>query len=175
MKLPEDTTTSQGGWPWCGPPTTRAASARTRAASTSGTRCRTWSPPAPTPQPSLLTSQCSILLGKVCLAREGNLPFSLFFLAWLISVVRKATKENLCGIVRAETLGCDIVYEHPQAAFFFSIILIKNPFNTSLSPHSSVLCTFCQPGMILSYSCSSPGRRKGNEPSDSLKPSSEAS
>lgn len=174
MKLPEDTTTSQGGWPWCGPPTTRAASARTRAASTSGTPCRTWSPPAPTPQPSLLTSQCSFLFGKVCLACGGNLPFSMFYLAWFISGV---AKEYLCEIVRPEILACDIVYNHQEAAFFFflPIILIKIPFKTSLSPHSSVLCTCCQPGIILSCSCSFPGRRKGNEPSDSLKPSSGAS
>lgn len=61
-KLQEGTTTSQVGWPWSGPRTTKAASAPTRAASTSGMRCRTWSPPAPTPQLCLLTSQFSILL-----------------------------------------------------------------------------------------------------------------
>lgn len=133
MKLPGGTTTSQGGWPWCGPPTTRAASARTRAASTSGTPCRTWSPPAPTPLPSLLTSQCSILFGKVYLAHEGNLPFSLFFLAWFFS---GATKENLREIIRPETLACDIMYKHQQTAFFlfFPIIPIKIPFKPSLSP-----------------------------------------
>lgn len=118
VKLPGGTTTSQEGWLWCGPPTTRAASALTRAASTSGTPCRTWSPPGPTPRPSLLTSQCNILFGKVCLVPEGNLPFSLFFLAWFISGVAEATKENLCEIARSETLVCDMVYEHQQDAGF---------------------------------------------------------
>ena len=123
VKLQEGTTTSQVGWPWCGPHTTKAASAPTRAASMSGMRCRTWSPPAPTLQPCLLTSQFWILLEKVGLAHERNLPFSLFFLQWFIS------------FLFINVFKC-----------FSSIILIKIASNTSLYHHSSVLyefhCTF---------------------------------
>lgn len=115
VKLQEGTTTSQAGWPWSGPRTMKAASAQTRAASMSGMQCRTWSPPAPTLQPCLLTSQFWILLEKVGLAYERNLPFSLFFLQWFIS------------FLFVNVFKC-----------FSSIILIKIAFNTSLYHHSSV-------------------------------------
>lgn len=115
VKLQEGTTTSQVGWPWSGPHTTKAASAPTRAASMSGMQCRTWSPPAPTLQPCLLTSQFWILLEKVGLAHKRNLPFSLFFLQWFIS------------FLFINVLKC-----------FSLVILIKMAFNISLYHRSSV-------------------------------------
>ena len=57
-----DTTTSPAAWLSSGPPTMRAASAPIRAASTSGTPCRTWSPRGPTPRPCLWTSKCGAAL-----------------------------------------------------------------------------------------------------------------
>ena len=52
-----DTTTSRGAWRCSGPPTTRVASAPSRAASTSGMPCRTSNPRGPTPPPCLQTSE----------------------------------------------------------------------------------------------------------------------
>lgn len=70
------TITSQVEWPWSGPHTMKAASVRTRVASMSGTRCRTWSRHALILQHCLLTSQFWVLFWMSSFTSEiPHFPF----------------------------------------------------------------------------------------------------